>query len=145
MTCLQCDKPLVGKQTKYCCHDHAVQWRNKNVYRYKFTYSHRNSSQKNFLKTLLNRKGRNKTLTVEFLENLLERQNGLCAISGVGLTFIAGQGRVNTNVSLDQIEPGKGYIEGNIQLVCRIVNTMKYDNSLKEFIDWCKIISNRFT
>jgi hypothetical protein len=140
--CIECGKEtetLNERAKKFCDNKSCgVMWRNKHVYRYKFTYSHRNASTRNFLKTLLTKKNRKETLSIEFLEELLLKQNGLCAITKEPLTFIAGQGRIDTNVSIDQIVPGKGYTEDNVQLVCRIVNSMKFDHDLDSFVEWCR-------
>ena len=144
LNCFWCEKELHGQANqKYCSKECGVSYRTKFVYRYKYTYSHRNKSPENFLKTLLTKKKRSDSLTVDVLLDLCEEQNWLCALSGEKLTFIAGQGKVNTNASIDQIEPGKGYTKNNIQIVCRILNTMKYDSTYEEFINWCKkVIDN---
>ena len=44
------------------------------------------------------------------------------------------------NISIDRIDSSKGYIKGNIQLVCGIVNVMKSDSSEDEFLQLCKKI-----
>jgi len=38
------------------------------------------------------------------------------------MTYEMDAGRVYTNISIDQIEQGKGYTEDNVQLVCMAVN-----------------------
>ena len=100
---------------------------------------HNNPSK--YLKHSLYKKGR-ELLTLEFLLDLLEEQGGLCAISGQRLTFvkIPGNGRVNTNCSIDQIEAGGGYTEDNVQLVCDVVNRMKIDMDMNELKFWCRAI-----
>lgn len=141
LNCLCCGKYLTGNsKQKYCSHECGVKWRTENIYRYKYVYAHRNSSPRNFLKTLLWKKNRKETLDIDFLESLLEKQSYKCAISGFELTFIAGEGRIETNASLDQIEPGKGYSRDNVQLVCRIVNEMKSTQTLAELVNWCELI-----
>ena len=94
-----------------------------------------------YFQHLLYKKGREQ-LSVEFMLELLDKQNGLCAISGVPLTFIKipGQGRVNTNASVDQIIAGGGYTEDNVQLVCDVVNRMKIDMTEEELKFWCRAI-----
>ena len=41
------------------------------------------------------------------------------------MTFELDKGRVFTNISLDQKNPGQGYTKDNIQLVCSAVNQLK--------------------
>lgn len=91
------------------------------------------------LKRLLNRKER-KHLTVDFLTKVYELQNGLCALTGVPMTWETLNGKVSTNISIDRVDSSIGYEEQNIQLVCRIVNIMKNDLSLNEFIGWCRLV-----
>lgn len=102
-----------------------------------------NGFLKNLLQASKNRK-RSKILErnidFEYLLDLYLLQNGKCAISGINMTTIAGEGNVPTNISVDRINSDIGYIKGNIQLVCRIVNTMKTDLSMDSFIDWCNLI-----
>ena len=79
-------------------------------------------------------------LDAGFLKILLSEQSGLCAISGIPLTFIKGHGHIPTNASVDRIDATKGYAKGNIQLVAHQVNTMKSNLSLDQLIVWCKLI-----
>ncbi len=79
-------------------------------------------------------------LDAGFLKILLSEQSGLCAISGIPLTFIKGHGHIPTNASVDRIDVTKGYAKGNIQLVAHQVNTMKSNLSLDQLIVWCKLI-----
>lgn len=46
------------------------------------------------------------------------------------MTYIEGSGRHLKNMSIDRIDPTKGYTEDNVQLVCAQVNMMKSDMSL---------------
>lgn len=43
-------------------------------------------------------------------------------------------------VSIDRIDSTKGYTKDNTQLVCDIVNRMKLDLPMNEFVILCKII-----
>ena len=54
------------------------------------------------------------------------------------MTYEMDNGRVYTNVSIDQIDPGKGYTKDNIQLICMGVNQMKSDLSMSELLFLCK-------
>jgi hypothetical protein len=84
------------------------------------------------------------TLTPEFLLDLLERQEGKCAMTGIVLegTSIAGsvefkEYRSLKKISLDRIDPPKGYTPGNVQLVTMAANYLANDfpqAEVEEFI-----------
>lgn len=83
-------------------------------------------------------------VTIEDLKYIWACQEGLCAISKMPMTYIFNNGRTFTNVSIDQINPNKGYVKGNIQLVCMAVNQMKSDLSMNELYMFCEaIIKNK--
>ena len=74
---------------------------------------------------------------------LLEKQHGKCALSGVELTCILSKGFVcKTNASIDRIDPKGPYVVGNVQLVCVALNKLRIDMSIDEFINWCKKVAD---
>ena len=73
---------------------------------------------------------------------IYNKQNGKCAITGTPLTFIVGQNKVPTNMSLDRINSEIGYTVDNTQIVCYIVNIMKNKMSIDDLKFWCSIILN---
>ncbi len=79
-------------------------------------------------------------ITKEYLKNLWDSQDGKCAICGIPMTFELCNGRTPTNVSIDQINHKKGYIIGNIQLVCMAVNQMKSDLEMDDLYTFCEAI-----
>tara|TARA_Y100000310_G_scaffold149653_1_gene148990 strand:- start:381 stop:731 length:351 start_codon:yes stop_codon:yes gene_type:complete len=81
-------------------------------------------------------------ITCEYVETLWDKQEGKCALSGVFLTWQAGEGKQDFNVSIDRKDPNKGYIIGNIQLVAQRVNIMKHTLGESEFYWWCKNITH---
>ena len=89
---------------------------------------------------LLQKGGRRKELSLDYLEKLWEKQEGKCALSGLPMTYIRGNGRIVSNISIDRIDPTKGYTESNIQLVCGQVNVMKYTATTEELLYWCRAI-----
>lgn len=144
--CQNCNS-LLGfprKVTKrFCSHDCGVAWRTKNVYRYKYTFRHRSESPHNFMKVLLSKKRDARSeLDIQFLTELWDKQKGLCAISGLPMTYKAGEGKVNTNVSIDQIIPGMGYTKDNVQLVTYSANLMKGTLTMAELYTMCEQILN---
>jgi len=75
------------------------------------------------------------TITIQDLMDIFEKQEGLCALSGVKMTWHQGK-ILPTSISIDRIDNSKGYIHGNVRLVCVVVNAFKStqtDNELYEF------------
>jgi hypothetical protein len=93
-----------------------------------------------FTRLLQTRSTSRKALSIEFLLSLFEEQGGKCALSGIELTRISGKGQVETNASLDRIDPKGGYVPDNVRLVCGFVNSFRGTSSDKQFIWWCKQI-----
>lgn len=93
-----------------------------------------------YLSRLLYSAGRKRDgLTREILLRTLNKQNYLCALSGIPLTCDLKIGeRIWTNASVDRIEAGGSYTEENIQLVCRGLNSWRSSIPLEEFIWWCE-------
>ena len=83
-------------------------------------------------------------LTLEYVQSLWDYQNGLCAISGIPMTYEIQVGRTPTNLSIDKIDREKGYVEGNIQLVCMACNQIKSDLTEDEMYNFCKKIVERY-
>lgn len=115
----------------------------KNSQNYRTKSERRSSSPKNFISGILNHATRRKTnlgfdLDIIYLVGMYERQQGRCALSGVEMTYRAGSGRVDTNISIDRIDSAKGYVRGNVQFVCDIVNRMKQDLSEDMMRTWCR-------
>jgi|TARA_R110000824_G_scaffold344586_1_gene531190 hypothetical protein len=79
-------------------------------------------------------------IDLEHLDELWEAQKGCCALSGVFMTWQAGEGKQELNVSIDRKDGNKDYIIGNIQLVTQRVNTMKHTLGDSELYWWCKNI-----
>lgn len=79
-------------------------------------------------------------LTLEYLQELWDSQNGLCALTGIKMTHTILEGKLKTNGSIDKINPSLGYTKSNIQFVCNAANMMKSDMSIEELIYFCKLI-----
>lgn len=86
-------------------------------------------------------------LTIQYLYDLLLKQDKKCALTGVSIDLT--ESRKNSNVdfelmtaSIDRIDSSKGYEPNNVQWVHKHINKMK--NNFKEdyFIDMCKLIVN---
>ena len=99
------------------------------------------------IKRRANERGLNFNLPIEFLWELYEKQNYLCALSGIEITWfdktMSGyEGGKRCTVSVDRIDSNKGYTKNNVQLVHKEVNIMKNVFSQKHFIDMCSKIAN---
>lgn len=136
-------KPTTGRQI-YCCKPCGDKVRRKDpirIERYKKSQiKYCNSSARHFISRLLNKKSRNRHLNLDYVMGLYDAQEGLCALSGIKMTHISGNGRVPTNISIDRIDSNLGYVKGNIQLVCCAVNVAKSNLAEKDFIDICRKI-----
>jgi hypothetical protein len=77
----------------------------------------------------------------EYLYELFQQQEGKCALSGAILKI---EKRAVTCLSLDKIDPEKGYVKGNVQWVAWAVNRAKGDMATDVFLDMCKqVIENQ--
>ena len=76
-------------------------------------------------------------LTDQYLYELLLAQGKECALTGVKLTL-----EINHPLclSLDQIDPEKGYVEGNVQWLAWCVNRAKGDLTTSNFHSMCEAV-----
>jgi len=105
----------------------------------------RSLTPKNFISSILYHATQRKqhlgfNIDIFYLVDLYNKQQGKCAISGVEMTYISGSGRVLTNISIDRIDSSLGYIQGNVQFVCDVVNRMKSDLPIGQLYQWCSTI-----
>jgi len=133
LNCLHCSLEFksTNSRAKYC--SSKCRWTHNSS---KFNTRHENTRYL-YLSRLLKDKH---NLTIEQIETLFAKQKGLCALSGVPLTWVHGQGKVNTNLSLDRINHGQEYSIDNIRLVCVICNVMRLTMEDTELMFWCKQI-----
>ena len=75
------------------------------------------------------------------LYNCYHKQDGKCALSGQTMTWLTGQGKVDSNISLDRIDPTVGYEPNNIQLINYRCNIMKHDLCEEELFRLIDLIS----
>jgi len=76
-----------------------------------------------------------------------KKQNGLCAITGIAMTWEYSSDdtpdnysaiKYPHNISPDRIDSNKGYTVDNLQFVCSRINTMKNNMTVEEFVNLCK-------
>lgn len=75
-------------------------------------------------------------LTEEYLYDLFNNQESKCALLGYDMKI---QRDPPLSLSLDQIEPSKGYVVGNVQWVTWIANRAKGDMTQDDFYRMCEI------
>ena len=76
-------------------------------------------------------------VTFEFLADLLINQEMKCALTGWDISAMEVQ---KNTASLDRIDSTKGYVEGNVQWVHKMVNMCKQHYCQEDFIDMCEAI-----
>jgi hypothetical protein len=97
-----------------------------------------------YFSRLVSRSLAREALTEEALIELLAKQDGKCALTGLTLTCTLEKGnRTWTNASIDRIIPGGPYVLDNIRLVCARVNIMRSNMSDDELRYWCSLITQK--
>lgn len=125
--CLQCYKKFTPRAphhlfcSRKCCNAYNI-----------------GKTWESYFKKLIQKTQKRRNLTVPMLIKILEKQEGLCALSGVPLTRITGHGNISTNASIDRIKSGGPYTKSNIRLVCNCVNSFRGTLTDKEFRFWCR-------
>ena len=69
-----------------------------------------------------------------------EKHGLICPLSGQVMTHQQGHGPLETNISIDRIDSLKNYDPGNIQFICRRVNTMKHNETTESLVSWSRAI-----
>lgn len=79
-----------------------------------------------------------------FLQELWEKQNGKCAISGVVMTKQSySTTKTPWMVTIDRIDSSKNYTQDNVQLVAYSINCAKNDFTDDQFREFISEITNR--
>jgi DNA-directed RNA polymerase subunit RPC12/RpoP len=84
------------------------------------------------------RRGHSWLLTREDLDSQYRIQNGKCALSGIEMDTSHSS---PYRPSIDRIDSSQGYILGNVQFICSIINMMKNRYPEPLFLDMCKKIT----
>ena len=148
-----CSYKCVGKADVQKNPDKFKKFRETNAIRIK-KYCGCRLDQYSSLKYYLNKsiyrskkKGMKSDLTLEYLKELWEKQNGICPYTGIKMelprtTQDQDIKKTPIKASLDQIIPSKGYIKGNVEFVCYSMNTAKNDFTKEQMIDFINKIKN---
>lgn len=115
------------------------------IYRQSYVPKHTrqiDSRLRNLCTNARNRKNKEFNITEEDLFDLWGKQDGKCAYSKLPMSAASNQ---LYTVSLDRIDSSKGYVVGNIQLVCAAVNKMKQEYTQDVFLTLCNLITQNNT
>ena len=88
---------------------------------------------------MVERRIKNKELRINAAElekliaELLDLQGGRCALTGIPFHIRGSEADSNLLPSVDRIDSDGHYETGNLQIVCRFVNSWKSDTSDEEF------------
>jgi hypothetical protein len=75
----------------------------------------------------------------KYIIDLIKQQNNCCVYSGI--EFDWNEFKNNPyQASIDRIDNDKGYIKGNVQIVCNAINQMKSNLTDDEFMDYVSAI-----
>lgn len=89
----------------------------------------------------------NTDITLEFLKHLWDKQEGICAISGVKMEL-----PINTTewektkitpfrASLDRLETRRPYMQDNVRFVSFMANMCKHEFSDEEVYQFCRLVT----
>lgn len=142
--CPGCGIIFIPKNSRQIYHTKAcgAKARNRSTSRHEYDAKRASLSPRNYINALLSHKHRRDCLDIDYMMGIYDAQNGRCALSGRKMTYLRGHGNISTNISIDRIDSSKGYVKGNVQLVCRIVNLIKNEWDQEELIDFCRDIIN---
>lgn len=135
-------KPCASEEThKYYLKNIDTIKTKVSIYRKSYVPRHTrkiDSRLRNLCTTAKQRKNKEFNISETDLFDLWGKQEGLCAYTK--LPMLATSNQFNT-VSLDRIDSSKGYVVGNIQLVCAAINKMKQEYSEELFIQLCHCVA----
>lgn len=91
---------------------------------------------------------KNFNLTLEYLKEIWEQQNGICPYTGIKLqlaTYTTNHNNPIYTASLDRIDSSKGYEIDNVQFISTAINYMKNTMSHEDTIKLCNIIAQKYS
>jgi hypothetical protein len=80
-------------------------------------------------------------ITAKDVRELMDIQDGLCALSGQPIRFPLSSKFSTVTASIDRIDNSKGYTKDNIQLVHKKINMLRGKLGVEEFVDLCKMVA----
>ena len=115
---------------------HHLEWVNGDVNRVKKIWC------ANSINNHTNR-GHNVTITKEELFEITKKSD-YCPICGVELKWKQGEGFGPTNPTMDRIDNELDINTNNVWILCAKCNTHKSDKTMKEFIEYCRMVVEKF-
>jgi len=94
-------------------------------------------------------KSRDCDLTLDFLKELWESQDGKCPYTGWQMKNLESSSPnkqldlTPDRASLDRIDSSKGYIQGNVQFVCYMAQCCKGVFSSEDLINFCEAVVSK--
>lgn len=85
------------------------------------------------------RRGHAVEVSLDYVADLFEQQDGACALSGLSIGF---EGYDKHTASLDRIDSKLGYIVGNVQWVHKDVNRLKWAFTEQRFFELCRLVTS---
>lgn len=104
------------------------------VERRKSGYWKTQSQEMKWLNRTLTSKGVGTEQRLLLLKHLEDKLPTECPILGIPLVYGAEGMRTDNSASIDKLEPSKGYIEGNVNIVSWRANRIKNDGTLDELL-----------
>lgn len=146
VNCFVCEKQFEKENRKinktirengvHCCSKKCASINSSNIKKIPLSYNLNNARK------LAKAKSLEFDLDLDYLQLLHKEQHGKCAISNVDLVlkFARGTRKIN-QVSIDRIDNSKGYIKGNVQLVCLGINYLRNTFEISEVMNLLKEIN----
>lgn len=78
-------------------------------------------------------------LTEDDIQDILDEQDYKCFYTGLEFEDVEGR-----RPSIDRIDSNKGYTRDNVVITLGVVNLMKRDLKISEFIELCSQVANHF-
>ena len=109
-------------------------------------YERANKNPRIFFVKLIHGRGRGmagsrSAISPEFLMEMFESQNGMCAISGLPMSTKLEVGGSWFRCSVDRKDNSNGYVPENVHLVCKSINIWRGAQALDDFIEMCKAVA----
>jgi hypothetical protein len=142
--CKVCGEDFIPRSVshRYCGDACRAQWHRITFQSTEYQYRTISGDWHRYFVRLCNSKERKGVITPQDCIEILNQQQGRCALSGETLTCRLERGTLQpTNASLDRKNPGGSYRPENIQLVCVVLNSFRGATPLNEFISWCKKVA----
>jgi hypothetical protein len=93
------------------------------------------------LRTGAKRRNMNFEITEQDLQNLWDKQKGKCYYTKLDMNFTFHLS-LPKQMSLDRVDPCKGYSLDNIVLCCQFINYAKHDYKLEDFLEFLEELRN---